>query len=89
MPAMPALPDPFDHDALALAVLVRRGEISPAELLEDAIARAMPLPRAAVVEGSMRFSWKTCADMFESWLVPCGSITPGTSPGQFAAALPR
>ena len=60
-----------------------------AATLEDAIARAMPLPRAAVVEGSMRFSWKTCADMFESWLVPCGSITPGTSPGQFAAALPR
>jgi glycosyltransferase involved in cell wall biosynthesis len=60
-----------------------------ADTLEDAIARAAPLDRAAVVEGSMKFSWKTCADMFESWLVPCGRITPGRSHSLFAQALPR
>lgn len=57
--------------------------------LEEAIARAAPLDRNGVVEGSMKFSWKTCADMFESWLVPCGSITPGRGQGQFAVALSR
>lgn len=36
---MPTLPDPFEHDALALAALVRRGEVSPLELLDDAVAR--------------------------------------------------
>lgn len=60
-----------------------------ADTLEEAIARAAPLDRNAVVDGSMKFSWKTCADMFESWLVPCGSITPRPKSGQFAAALPR
>ncbi len=60
-----------------------------AATLEEAIARAAPLDRHTVVEGAMKFSWRTCADMFESWLVPCGSITPGRSTGPFAVALPR
>lgn len=42
------------------------------EKLEEAVERAMALDRNGVVEGSMKFSWKACADMFESWLVPCG-----------------
>ncbi|MCP5265379.1 MAG: amidase [Burkholderiaceae bacterium] len=37
---MPALTDYENHDALALAALVRQGETTPAELLDAAIARA-------------------------------------------------
>lgn len=57
--------------------------------LENAVERASVLDRGRVAEGSRKFSWKTCADMFESWLVPCGSITPPSRSGQFALALPR
>lgn len=63
------------------------GAISPT--LEEAVARASLLDRGTVAEGSLKFSWKTCADMFESWLVPCGTITPRTGAGRFAYALPR
>lgn len=56
--------------------------------LEDAVERAMTLDRTAVEEGSRKFSWKTCADMFESWLVPCGEITPRGG-RELAYALPR
>lgn len=60
-----------------------------ADTLEEAIMRAAPLDRGGVVEGSMKFSWQKCADMFESWLVPCGCIKPGQRHGQFATALSR
>ena len=46
------------------------------DTLERAVARASVLDRNGVCEGSMTFSWRTCADMFESWLVPCGTLTP-------------
>jgi glycosyltransferase involved in cell wall biosynthesis len=46
-----------------------------ADELEDAVASAMSLDRHGVQQGSMRYSWETCANMFESWLVPCGSIS--------------
>lgn len=36
---MSAFPDPSEHDGLALAALVRGGEVSAVELLDDAIAR--------------------------------------------------
>lgn len=38
--------------------------------LGRAVASALKLNRAAVVEGASRFSWPKTADMFESWLVP-------------------
>ena len=47
-----------------------------AHRLEDAVERALTLDRQGVQDGSMKFSWKTCADMFTSWLVPCGPIPP-------------
>jgi hypothetical protein len=46
------------------------------DTLEQAVARASVLDRTGVCEGSMKFSWRTCADMFESWLVPCGPLRP-------------
>ena len=59
-----------------------------ADSLEEAVERAAVIGRDRVREGSMKFSWRSCADMFESWLVPCGPLRP---PGQteFALALPR
>lgn len=57
--------------------------------LEEAVARASALNRDSVREGSMKFSWGNCADMFESWLVPCGSMRPPRNSSQFAVALPR
>lgn len=60
-----------------------------ADTLEDAVDRAMTLDRKVVEDGSKAFSWKTCADMFESWLVPCGPITPRANRGTLAYALPR
>lgn len=45
-----------------------------ADTLEGAVARASLLDRDMVQKGSMHFSWQKCAAMFESWLVPCGSI---------------
>jgi glycosyltransferase involved in cell wall biosynthesis len=59
-----------------------------ADRLEDAVERALTLDRSVVEDGSRKFSWKTCADMFESWLVPCGEITPRGG-RQLAYALPR
>jgi glycosyltransferase involved in cell wall biosynthesis len=47
-----------------------------ANKIEDAVERAITLDRQGVQEGSMKFSWKACADMFESWLVPCGEVPP-------------
>jgi glycosyltransferase involved in cell wall biosynthesis len=44
--------------------------------LEVSVARASVLERNGVCEGSRKFSWRTCADMFESWLVPCGPLRP-------------
>jgi hypothetical protein len=52
------------------------------------VERALTLDRSVVEDGSRKFSWKTCADMFESWLVPCGEITPRGG-RQLAYALPR
>jgi glycosyltransferase involved in cell wall biosynthesis len=43
-----------------------------ADTLEDAVEQASHLDRESVREGSMHYSWETCAAMFESWLVPCG-----------------
>lgn len=60
-----------------------------ADSLEDAVERALRLDRGIVAEGARKFSWKTCADMFESWLVPCGRIRPRRQADRFAAALPR
>ena len=60
-----------------------------ADTLEDAVARASVLDRDGVIEGSMKFSWRTCADMFESWLVPCGTMASRTASRRFASALPR
>jgi glycosyltransferase involved in cell wall biosynthesis len=60
-----------------------------ADRLEDAVEQALQLDRGAVAEGSRKFSWKTCADMFESWLVPCGNITPRGGRQELAYALPR
>ena len=57
--------------------------------LEEAVARASTLDRDAVREGSMKFSWARCAEMFESWLVPCGAMRPPRKSGQFAVALSR
>jgi glycosyltransferase involved in cell wall biosynthesis len=45
-----------------------------ANRLEDAVAQAMTLDRTRVMQGSLRYSWEDCAEMFESWLVPCGRI---------------
>ena len=45
-----------------------------ADRLEDAVAEAITLDRAGVMQGSLRYSWEDCAQMFESWLVPCGRI---------------
>ncbi len=53
------------------------GAITPT--LEEAVARASMLDRQGVHEGSMTYSWRTCADMFESWLVPCGPLSPRRS----------
>ena len=47
-----------------------------AATLEEAVARAIVLDREGVRQGAMKFSWKNCADMFESWLVPCGTLKP-------------
>jgi len=47
-----------------------------AQRLEDAVEQALTLNREGVRQGSMKFSWKACADMFASWLVPCGEIPP-------------
>jgi glycosyltransferase involved in cell wall biosynthesis len=60
-----------------------------ADRLEDAVERALTLDRSTVEEGSRKFSWKTCADMFESWLVPCGEIKPRGGRQELAYALPR
>lgn len=60
-----------------------------ADRLEDAVARASTLDRAKVAEGARKFSWKTCAEMFASWLVPCGRITPRGRSRRFAYALQR
>jgi glycosyltransferase involved in cell wall biosynthesis len=60
-----------------------------ADTLEQAVARAMLLNREGVREGSLKFSWRRCADMFESWLVPCGFQAAPDGAGQFASALPR
>jgi len=57
--------------------------------LEEAVARASTLNRDAVCKGSMKFSWGNCAEMFESWLVPCGTMRPPRNSSQFAVALPR
>ena len=46
------------------------------DTLEEAVTRASALDRDGVCDGSMKFSWRTCADMFESWLVPCGPLQP-------------
>ncbi|WP_373505239.1 glycosyltransferase family 4 protein [Aestuariivirga sp.] len=42
--------------------------------LEEAVERAQKLDRRTVSEGSRHFTWEKCADMFESWLVPCGGF---------------
>jgi glycosyltransferase involved in cell wall biosynthesis len=47
-----------------------------AQRLEDAVEQALTLDRDGVRQGSMKFSWKACADMFASWLVPCGDVPP-------------
>jgi hypothetical protein len=47
--------------------------------LRQAVAGALKLDRAAVVEGASRFSWPRTADMFESWLVPIAAY-PATQP---------
>jgi len=57
--------------------------------LEEAVARAATLNREGVRAGSMKFSWASCAEMFESWLVPCGAMRPPRNRSQFAVALPR
>lgn len=59
------------------------------DTLEEAVKRASALDRTIVAEGAHKFSWKTCADMFESWLVPCGAIPTHQSSRRFAIALPR
>ncbi|MFL5259261.1 MAG: glycosyltransferase, partial [Hyphomicrobiales bacterium] len=46
-----------------------------AKTLEEAIERACVLDRRSVAEGSLRFNWTTCAEMFASWLVPCGTVS--------------
>jgi glycosyltransferase involved in cell wall biosynthesis len=45
-----------------------------ADTLEEAVEQASRLDRDAVRQGSMHYSWETCAAMFESWLVPCGQV---------------
>jgi glycosyltransferase involved in cell wall biosynthesis len=58
-----------------------------ADTLEEAVARAVVLDRQMVQKGSLHFSWQKCAAMFESWLVPCGTIDePQGDP--FANVLP-
>lgn len=57
--------------------------------LEEAVARASVLNREAVRAGSMKFSWAHCAEMFESWLVPCGALRPPRDSSRLAIALPR
>ena len=57
--------------------------------LEEAVARASALNREIVREGSMKFSWEHCTEMFESWLVPCGAMRPPCDSGRFAVAFPR
>ncbi|WP_421693704.1 glycosyltransferase family 4 protein [Aestuariivirga sp.] len=59
-----------------------------ADTLEEAVQRAAVIGRDRVREGSMKFSWRSCADMFESWLVPCGPL-PSHGGADFALALPR
>jgi glycosyltransferase involved in cell wall biosynthesis len=46
-----------------------------AATLEEAIERASVLDRGRVAEASLRFSWTACAEMFASWLVPCGTVS--------------
>lgn len=58
-----------------------------ASRLEDAVERALTLDRAGVQDGSMKFSWKSCADMFASWLVPCGHLPPGHDASSAFAGL--
>jgi glycosyltransferase involved in cell wall biosynthesis len=60
-----------------------------ADTLEEAVARASELDRDGVHEGSRKFSWRTCADMFESWLVPCGPLRPRGGQGQLAVLPTR
>lgn len=60
-----------------------------AATLEEAVARAIRLDREGVREGSMKFSWRNCADMFESWLVPCGPIAPRGSEPEIAVLPSR
>lgn len=60
-----------------------------ANTLEEAVTRALTLNRAMVCEASMHFSWKTCADLFESWLVPCGRLPTRGHTGLFTRILPR
>lgn len=40
--------------------------------LARAVTRALTLPREAVQAGSAPFTWQRTAEMFLSWLVPCG-----------------
>ncbi|MCA3555338.1 glycosyltransferase family 1 protein [Aestuariivirga sp.] len=60
-----------------------------ADRLDDAVERALVLDRGVVEEGSRKFSWRTCADLFESWLVPCGPMTSRHDPRDASFALPR
>lgn len=60
-----------------------------ADRLEDAVNRASELDRHMVAQGSRKFSWRTCADMFESWLIPCGTIAPRPGHQRLSHALPR
>jgi glycosyltransferase involved in cell wall biosynthesis len=63
------------------------GAIAPD--LESAVGRALGLDRRAVEAGSRKYSWKACADMFESWLVPCGHLAgPGPTVALFGEAWP-
>lgn len=58
-----------------------------ADRLEDAVASASLLNRHRVREGSMHFSWAKCAEMFESWLVPCISTEARQSSWDVAGNL--
>ncbi len=60
-----------------------------ADTLETAMERASRLDRNGVIEGCQKFSWQTCAEMFESWLVPCGaSGSDGEAYSPFTGILP-
>lgn len=61
---------------------------SPCDVIEDgvtgaldddlgrAVIRALQLPRAGVLAGAAGFTWERTAEMFASWLVPCGLHPP-------------